>query len=99
MERGIAQLYQVAVDPNLAQFQQWLRTYLLYSSEAVTPIVQVVDVPATSPATRRPALQQIAWKRGRLQVTSHLLTERLSPAELLSRHPPDEYRQVDRGRI
>lgn len=72
-DQVVAHLQAVDTDSTLAQFQQWLRTYLLYAGEAVTPSVQRVDVPATSPATRRPALQQMGWKGERLQVTSHLL--------------------------
>lgn len=93
VERVVVHLQQVANDPALAQFQQWLRIYMLYAGVAITPIVEVVNPEVPRLFGPVSTLQQIRWKGARLQLSQRLLQE--IPPRLLALLAVRNYIEAD----
>lgn len=73
MERLIDHLQQVAMHGELAQFYQWLCTYMLYTQTAIMPTVEIVHTSAHSPPAREPVLKQLRWKGTHLLLPQRVL--------------------------
>ncbi|GIV17783.1 MAG: hypothetical protein KatS3mg022_3218 [Armatimonadota bacterium] len=73
MERLTDHLQQVAMHSDLAQFYQWLCTYMLYTHTVITPTVEIIRTSAHSPPAREPVLKQLRWKGTHLLLPQHVL--------------------------
>ncbi|MEJ5252047.1 MAG: hypothetical protein HPY54_07125 [Chthonomonadetes bacterium] len=70
MEHWSQDLQLVATRPDVAQFQQWLATCMLYAQTGVMPAVQVYPH-----NTRQPLLRGIIWKGMQVWVPDRALEE------------------------